>query len=107
MSSKIGRKDIDKICQALADEGKLIEAGWISMKYSVLSLDAPQIQLEEMRMAFFGGAQHLFGSMMGILDEKDEPTELDLKRMDNIDQELRRFLVEFKKKHNLKDFPDE
>jgi hypothetical protein len=54
-----------------------------------------------MRLAFMAGAQHLFGSIAGgtsVLDEDQEPTEGDLRRMDLIDQELRGFIEEFKRR---------
>jgi hypothetical protein len=59
----------------------------------------------ELRMAFFGGAQHLFGSIMGILDPGEEPTEQDMRRMDLISHELETFIVEFKQRHGIND-PD-
>jgi hypothetical protein len=51
-----------------------------------------------MRWVFFAGAQHLFGSIMGIMDPGEEPTDADLRRMDQIDVELKTFIAEFKKK---------
>jgi len=92
---------IDKLSRALVDEGKLVEAGWISLQYTCISPNAPELQLKEMRMAFFAGAQHLFSSIMSILEPDDEPTEADLKRMDLINKELENFLTEFKKLHNI------
>jgi hypothetical protein len=47
-----------------------------------------------MHYAFMAGAQHLFSSIMTILDPEAEPTERDLKRMDLIDQELEAFRKE-------------
>lgn len=98
MSNHI-KEVVDKLCRELTDKGKLIEAGWISLKLTTLPADAPQIQLDEMRNAFFAGAQHLFGSIMGILEPDAEPTENDLKRMDLIDKELREFISQFSAKH--------
>jgi hypothetical protein len=83
------------------EQGKLIEAGWIAMQLACIPPDAPQIQLDEMRMAFFGGAQHLFGTIMNVLDPDAEPTEADLKKMDQIDRELKTFIAEFEKKHGI------
>jgi hypothetical protein len=57
--------------------------------------DAPKIQLQEMRQAFFAGAQHLFSSIMTILEPDAEPTDKDLERMDLIDKELRAFINDF------------
>ena len=85
----------------LVDEGKLIEAGWIGMRIAAVAPDAPQIQLDEMRMAFFGGAQHLFSSIISILDPGDDETPADLDRMDKIAGELQEFIEEFARKHGL------
>jgi hypothetical protein len=82
------------------DQGKLIEAGWIGMRLACVPDDAPAIQLEEMRMAFFAGAQHLFGSLTGGgLDPDAEPTDADIRRMDLIDAELRAFIKDFEMRH--------
>jgi hypothetical protein len=95
------RKLADDLAKKLTDEGKLIEAGWVSYDRLVLSPEAPQIQRDECRLAFFAGAQHLFGSMMGILDPGAEPTAKDLDRMSQIDAELRAFIAIFLAKHGL------
>lgn len=99
MTSPKVKEVVGKLCRELVDKGKLIEAGWISLKLTTLPADAPQIQLDEMRNAFFAGAQHLFGSIMGILEPDAEPTENDLKRMDLIDKELKEFIGQFSAKH--------
>ena len=85
-------EQIDKRTKELVDQGKLVEAGWIAMSIIALSKDAPDIQRKEMRKAFFAGAQHLFASMLAMLDSDREPTQLDLERMNQIDEELRRFV---------------
>lgn len=87
---------VDAACKEFVAKGRLIEAGWIGMRLTVIAKDAPQAQLDEMRMAFFAGAQHLFGSIMGILDPGEEPSHADLSRMDLIDKELREFIEVFK-----------
>ena len=55
--------------------------------------------------AFFGGAQHLFGSIMSILDPGHEPTERDMRRMDLIAHELEAFIHEFMQRNGITD-PD-
>lgn len=89
------RAHLDRLTRELTDNGKLIEAGWVGLRIAVDLIDAPSDQLREMRMAFFAGAQHLFGSIMGILDPGEEPTEADLRRMDLIDAELELFIRDF------------
>lgn len=93
------RSVVDEVTKRFTDEGKIIEAGWASLKIMVIPADASETQLHEMRMAFFAGAQHLFGSIMSILDPGEESTENDLKRMELISDELQRFIADFSLKH--------
>jgi hypothetical protein len=83
--------DLQRLSQELTARGLLIEAGYVGLRLAAMAPDASEVQVREMRMAFFAGAQHLFASIMGILDPGDEPTDADLKRMDNIAAELGRF----------------
>jgi hypothetical protein len=82
----------EEIAKRMSDEGKLIEAGWVSLRMLAIPDDAPQVQVDEMRMAFMAGAQHLFHSIIGILDPGEEPTDRDLKRMELINAELMAFV---------------
>ncbi len=90
---------VNGVAKQLADEGKLIEAGWAGLKIAAVSPDAPPLQLQEMRMAFFAGAAHLFQSIMSVMDDGDDATEGDLKKMTLIQSELDCFLAEFSAKH--------
>lgn len=90
------RDFLDKLARRLTDDGKLIEAGWTMFRKAVVRPDAPAQQLQDMRLAFFAGAQHLFGSINAIMTEDREPTEADLSRMTSIDRELRAFIEQFK-----------
>jgi hypothetical protein len=92
---------VDALTKRLVDEGKLVEAGWVAYEKLVMHPDAPQLQRDECRIAFFAGAQHLFSSVLSFLDPGTEPTLKDLKRMSQLDTELRTFLVLFKAKHGL------
>lgn len=89
------RAFLERLSRELADQGKLIEAGWVGLRVACDLEDAPKVQLQEMRNAFFAGAQHLFSSIMTILEPDAEPTEKDLERMDLIDKELRAFINDF------------
>ena len=93
------RKFLERFTKELIDQGKLIEAGWVSMRLACDLEDAPPDQLHQMRMAFFAGAQHLMGSMMSALDPDAEPTEADLRRMGLIAGELEKFISEFARDH--------
>ena len=95
-------KTVKKLTDQFTKEGKLIEAGWVSLRLMTLPQDAPQIQIDEMRNAFFAGAQHLFGSLMTILDPgTEEITAADLAKMDLIHRELNVFIADYQKKHGL------
>lgn len=91
--------DLEKLSRDLTDRGRLIEAGWVGMRIACMAKDAPEVQINEMRMAFMAGAQHLFASIMFILDPGEEPTAKDMQRMDLIDKELREFGAQFAIKH--------
>jgi hypothetical protein len=82
------------LAKELANRGKLIEAGWVIFKGLTIPPDASEIQIREMRLAFMAGSQHLFASIMGVLDPGEEPTDADLRRMDFIHQELEIFRKE-------------
>ena len=86
------RQIADALLRELSDRGQIIEGGWRC--YELLSglKNAPEIQRNECRKAFFLGAQHLFGSVLGMLDPGMEPTDLDLERMKKLNAELRAFL---------------
>jgi len=92
------RQYLELLSRKLADEGKLIEAGWVALRIMAIADDAPAVQLAEMRMAFMAGAQHLFGSILTMLDPGTEETEADLTRMDLIQKELDSFGAELEAK---------
>ena len=96
------RDYLRRLERELADKGKLIEAGWVGLRLAAIPDDASKLQLEEMRGAFFAGAQHLFVSIMSVMDEDREPTADDLRRISLINDELEGFLREFKQRHGLK-----
>ena len=85
------RHYLEVLSKRLADDGRLIEAGWVAMRLLAVPLDAPAVQLNEMRQAFMAGAQHLFSSIMTILDPGADPTTADLRRMELISDELETF----------------
>lgn len=89
------REAANEFAKAAVTKGLLIEAGWIGLKAMWLSDDAPAEQIDELRNAFFAGAQHLFGSIMGILDPGEGPTEADLDRLSLIQAELDAFIKDF------------
>ena len=84
--------------QKLVDDGKLMEAGFRALQVYFIPKSASQDQINDMRMAYFAGAQHLWSSVMGILDPGEEPTEKDMRRMSNINDELSAWTNEMTRK---------
>ena len=78
------------------DRGQIIELGWLALRDLTLQ-DAPEVQVREMRKAFFAGAQHLFASIVNILDDDAEPTEDDIRRMEMIHVELEAWVDSMKR----------
>jgi hypothetical protein len=83
------RAFLERLTKQLANEGKLVEAGWVALRLNCISDKAPAIQLQEMRLAYMAGAQHMFASLIGIMDEDRKPTADDMKRMELIANELK------------------
>lgn len=54
----------------------------------VIATDASEIQVKETRQAFFAGAAVLFETIMKVLDPGEEPTDNDLQRMADLQQEI-------------------
>ena len=95
------RQFLEQLSRKLADEGKLIEAGWMAMRAAVIPADAPPGQLREMRLAYMAGAQHLFSSIMLVMDPGDEPTAEDERRMELINAEIKQFTRELEERVRL------
>jgi hypothetical protein len=85
--SDIQQKAAEIITRALANEGRLLEAGW--QVYRLLCLRMPPNEIrDDLREAFLAGCEHTFTSMIGMLDSGEEPTEADLHRMSMLHTEL-------------------
>ena len=84
------------LAKKLFDSGRVLEAG---RTISVISFVAPDEPPEIKKMAedcFMAGAQHLWSCLVGGLDEGEDPTPADDRRMDLIDKELRRWTADVK-----------
>lgn len=93
------RAAIDQATRDLVDKGLIIEAGFTALRMQAIAPDAPPDQVREMRMAFFAGAQHLYASIMGVMEAGEEPTDNDMRRMERIADELDRFIKQFEAAH--------
>lgn len=85
------------LAKAAADRGKLIELGWIGLSKMYLHPNTPPAQAAEMRACFFGGAHHIFSSILSLLDPEREPTDGDYSVMASIETELKEFIAQFEK----------
>ena len=98
MTDKERQQLATDITLELSNRGQIIEGGWKA--YELLSLrHCSELQCNEMRKAFYLGAQHLFASIMSILEPGTEPTDKDMNRVTLINEELNRFM-EVYRKHN-------
>ena len=83
---------IDKLTKDMIAKGLLIQAGFQMYRVAVPGLAlASKEHLGELEFAYFAGAQHVFSSIMSVLDPGEEPTEADLARIENIAHELDEF----------------
>jgi hypothetical protein len=70
---------------------KLIETQWGEFRRKVIPKDAGDVQLIEMRRAFYAGAWAYYSLVMNVLDPGTKVTARDLDIMAALDAELREF----------------
>jgi hypothetical protein len=88
---------LDAMVTRLTEQGKLIEAGWISFRLMVVEPNAPSDHMTVFRYAFLGGAQHVFGCLMGALEGGGDDEETDEKvasLLESLNAELKGFCEE-------------
>jgi hypothetical protein len=69
----------------------LMDEQWAKFFELVFTADTPEIQKREMRRAFYAGAQAILFRVIAAFAPETEPTEADLKVMDDLNQELNDF----------------
>jgi len=74
---------------------RFVEEGWKAYRRLMLPADAGTKSVRALRRAYFSGAAVLFTTIMETLDPGDEPTQADLDRITDIDNELREFGARF------------
>jgi hypothetical protein len=85
-----------ELVKKLSDEGRIIEAGWVAMRW-FLSSQLPEdrkfteTELEYMRDIYFAGSQHMWSCLNNMWDDAEAPTERDKRRIDNISEEMNRW----------------
>ena len=69
---------------------------WDSFARAVLPANVSPVQRQEMRRAFYGGAQGLLYSILKLLTPGVEPSEDDMRMMSGIERELSDFADQVK-----------
>jgi len=70
---------------------QLMAEQWDQFARSVLPKDCSPTQRQEMRRAFYAGAQGILFRVIAAFAPETEPTAEDLQIMEDLDQELRNF----------------
>lgn len=78
-------------------ERQLMAEQWDSFARAVLPKDAPAVQRQEMRRAFYAGAQGILHGVIAALAAESEPTDEDLCVMANLEIELSEFAESVRK----------
>lgn len=80
----------------LLEQGKLIEAGWESLRATCISDGATEAALRNMRFCFYAGAHHVFASLWTSFDGEEEATDEDVARVEHLHDEMLRFQEELR-----------
>lgn len=83
----------DTLMKQAANRGSVVGLGFQAFR-SVMLPAASANDVDAARVAYMSGAQHLFASIMSILDPGADPTHADLERMSLIASELEAFAKE-------------
>lgn len=70
---------------------QLVAEQWDQFARAVLPRDTPAVQRQEMRRAFYAGAQGVLFKVVAAFAPESEPTEADLKIMEDVHRELSDF----------------
>ena len=75
---------------------RLMAEQWDSFARGVLPAGVSPVQKQEMRRAFYAGAQAILFKVIQSFAPETEPTDADLQIMTDLDQELRDFGADVK-----------
>lgn len=84
-----------ELSRELARQGRIIAGGYAAFAQLAIPVDAPPVQIRQMQLAFFAGAQHLYATAMNAFSGEHEPTDEDLALMASVDHELCVFAQQF------------
>lgn len=83
------RVDFNELAHRLADEGRLIEAGWERLRANAVPPNVSEHQLKDMHGLFWAGALHVFRNVV----DKDD-VKIDLGRIILMQDEVDAYLKE-------------
>lgn len=69
---------------------------WLNYRRDVMPKGAPDVQYIECRRAFMAGAEACYRVIMRMLEPGQEATDADLRKMAELDAELRQFAIDVK-----------
>jgi hypothetical protein len=75
---------------------KRLAGEWLDYDMKVIPREAPEIQRRETRRAYYAGATTLLALILQSLEPGAEPTEGELRKMDQLKEEIDKFWVEVK-----------
>lgn len=85
-----------EIAKRMVTQERLIAAGFDGFRLACIPSEATPEQIDELRTAFFLGAQHLFACLFRVLQlDENEATPADERTMHAIANELNRFVAAF------------
>jgi len=92
-------REIAEAMKEMADKGMLVAAGFAAFRIIALNNSIDRDKIAEMYTAYMAGAEHLFTTIMSILEPGEEPTDKDMDRMQLIHDELQRWRETMVKAH--------
>lgn len=102
----MNRKQLDSIAKRLTDQGQPVAAGFVMAQMSgIVPAEATPEQVEQLRLMFMSGAQHLWGMIFSFLEAGSEETPNDMRRMSIVDSELTAFYNEMAAKRGMPPHP--
>lgn len=79
---------------------KPIEKGWLEYRRATLDpINAPRVQIEETRKAWYFGAGFMFGTLVAGMSSGEEPSAEDLQLMDDVKAEIDGFMAQMRRRY--------
>ena len=88
MNTNIGSESVSGELGMIASEFEIF-------RQAVISPNAPKVQIDEMRMAFFAGASACFYKLLTGLEDGDDATDSDFSLLNKLQDEMKNFGFEY------------